>query len=249
VKPGNILFDAFGRAYLGDFGIVKAIASEDGAVTTGLTGAGHVIGTAPYMAPEMLQGEKFDHRVDQYALGVVVYQLLSGVLPYEGTTPAAVAVQQVTKDIKPLREVNPLLSVRACNMVHDCLSRLPGKRHPTCRAFMLGLLEQQLPKATETAEVRGNDDHEFSGSCPGCGKRVRMKSARVGRTVRCPSCRHEWKAQVSLLDTKAKPALLRPNDPGLTLNMGPPVEQKLTDWERVAFAIACAVFAIGILIL
>ena len=78
VKPANILFDAQGHPFLGDFGVVKvlAAAADEAGPRTSLTGAGMVIGTPDYMAPELVLGEPFDGRVDQYALAVTVYEAL-----------------------------------------------------------------------------------------------------------------------------------------------------------------------------
>src|SRR4029077_14850122 len=72
VKPGNILFDANGHAFLSDFGVAKVLASaaDTRASHTAMTGAGMVLGTPEYMAPELIMGEPFDGRVDQYALAV-----------------------------------------------------------------------------------------------------------------------------------------------------------------------------------
>src|SRR5207244_11578326 len=71
VKPDNILFDAHNNAYLSDFGVAKTVAEHaQKKQTTVMTGAGLVLGTPPYMAPELLMGESFDGRVDQYALAI-----------------------------------------------------------------------------------------------------------------------------------------------------------------------------------
>ncbi|MCC6605147.1 MAG: protein kinase [Anaerolineae bacterium] len=81
IKPGNILLDDDGYAYLADFGIVKDSAAEES-----LTGEGQP-GTVPYMSPEQIKGEEIDGRSDIYALGVVVFEMLTGSLPYGGNLP------------------------------------------------------------------------------------------------------------------------------------------------------------------
>lgn len=81
IKPGNILLDDDGYAYLADFGIVKDSAAEES-----LTGEGQP-GTVPYMSPEQIKGEELDGRSDIYALGVVVFEMLTGSLPYGGNLP------------------------------------------------------------------------------------------------------------------------------------------------------------------
>src|SRR5438132_6329137 len=85
VKPDNILFDAPGNVFLSDFGIAKVLADSRSAGTQTLrTQTGVVLGTPQYMAPELIMGQPHDGRVDQYALAIVVYEMLSGVLPITG---------------------------------------------------------------------------------------------------------------------------------------------------------------------
>ena len=101
VKPGNILFDAHGNVYLGDFGIAKALAAGAAKRTAELTGTGMVLGTPEYMAPELIMGFKYDGRVDQYALAATVYEVLSGQPPFQGNTPAAILVLHTTRPPVP----------------------------------------------------------------------------------------------------------------------------------------------------
>src|SRR5206468_10536738 len=85
VKPDNILFDAQGHVFLSDFGIVKALTTGGPkAGHTVLTGTGMVIGTPQYMAPELIRGQRYDGRADQYALAATVYEMLSGRVPVDG---------------------------------------------------------------------------------------------------------------------------------------------------------------------
>ncbi|MEO5596865.1 MAG: protein kinase, partial [Lysobacteraceae bacterium] len=99
IKPENILRQADGSCVLSDFGIARTIES-----TTALTGEGETIGTPYYMSPEHLRGEKVDGRSDLYSLGVVLYQLLSGKLPYVGTDGWAIGMQHLSAPIPRLPE-------------------------------------------------------------------------------------------------------------------------------------------------
>jgi serine/threonine protein kinase len=102
VKPDNILFDQRGEAYLSDFGIVK-LAQE----TTTFTGSG-VVGTPAYMSPEQARGEAhIDGRTDVYALGCILFELLTGQPPYDADTPMGLAVKHITEPVPSLREVAP----------------------------------------------------------------------------------------------------------------------------------------------
>jgi serine/threonine-protein kinase len=92
VKPGNVLLGTDGRALLADFGISRALDEE--AVARDVTGAGLTVGTLPYMAPEQLAATGSGPATDVFALGVVLYQMLSGRRPYEAASPVALAHEQ-----------------------------------------------------------------------------------------------------------------------------------------------------------
>ena len=97
VKPANILFDSHGQAYLSDFGVAKVLAAPSRPEATCLTGTGMVLGTPEYMGPELIMGQRYDGRVDQYALAATVYEVLAGRTPFQGPTPAAILVKQTTE--------------------------------------------------------------------------------------------------------------------------------------------------------
>ena len=97
IKPANVLMDSQGRPLLADFGLAR---SSD--ATSGLTATGTVMGTPLYMAPEQATGGALDGRADEYALGVVAFELLSGRVPFIADSPLAVLHQQVTAPPPPL---------------------------------------------------------------------------------------------------------------------------------------------------
>jgi serine/threonine protein kinase len=102
IKPENILISADGDALLTDFGIARELAGlqlEEVAWT--LSSIGLPVGTPEYMPPEQLRGEPADQRVDVYALGAVLYEMLTGQAPHEGATPWAVAAQALMREITP----------------------------------------------------------------------------------------------------------------------------------------------------
>jgi serine/threonine protein kinase len=127
VKPGNILFSADGRPQLTDFGIAKALYEA-----TRLTQAGSSIGTPDYMAPEQIQGQPVDGRTDLYALGIVLYEMLSGRTPFRGSTPVSVLYKQINDAPPSLRS----LSVHAPAWLEAVLEKAIAKR-PQDR-FQLG---------------------------------------------------------------------------------------------------------------
>jgi serine/threonine-protein kinase len=208
VKPDNILFDDHGHVYLSDFGIAKVVADDSVQKRTTLqTATGIVLGTPQYMAPELIMGEPYDGRVDQYALAVTVYELLSGRLPAEGSTPAAILVHTTTKSPPPLAELVPNVSGTISAAVQKALSREPQDRYPNCTAFAHAVLEgtsaSQTARTSRTAA--GGSPRVTPAarvSCPNCGKMLALAAASQGKRVRCPSCGESFQAPAEL-KTKA----------------------------------------------
>ena len=104
LKPGNILFDSSGTPYLTDFGIAKLTEGT----TADLTGTG-VVGTPAYMSPEQARGQEVNARTDIYALGVILYEMLTGKQPYFADTPLALAMQHIQQPIPDIHSVDPEL--------------------------------------------------------------------------------------------------------------------------------------------
>jgi serine/threonine-protein kinase len=100
IKPANILIDQEGEVRVADFGIARA-ATDSGATTEGM------IGSAQYASPEQVMGEKVGARSDLYSLGVVLYEALTGLRPFDGPSPAAVALERLRVDPPPLRSIDP----------------------------------------------------------------------------------------------------------------------------------------------
>jgi len=127
IKPGNILFDSQGGTCLSDFGIAKIAEA-----TSAFTKSG-IIGTPAYMAPEQAQGEKLDGRSDIYSLGVVLFQTLSGELPYKATTPMGVALAHITQPVPSLLERRSDLPMGFEAVIRKALDKDPSKRFQTAR--------------------------------------------------------------------------------------------------------------------
>jgi serine/threonine protein kinase len=181
VKPDNVLFDAHGHAFLGDFGVAKALAEKQERKKTVLTGTGVVLGTPHYMAPELVLGKPYDGRVDQYALAVMVYELLAGQYPFDGPTAPAIFVQHSTQPAPSLRTVLPGLPAPIAAAVHKGMAKDPSERYADCTAFARALI--QGPEITPRPPVAGK------GVCPACGKAFVVPGSARGKRVRCPGCR------------------------------------------------------------
>ncbi len=140
IKPGNILFDEHRNAYVSDFGIAKVIAgSSDRKIQTRMTQAGIVLGTGPYMPPEMLTGEEYDGRADQYALAVTVYEVLSGSVPFTGKSAPQILKQQITGDMTPLHKLQPAVPEAVWGMLSRAVGAEPSQRFADCTAFANGI--------------------------------------------------------------------------------------------------------------
>jgi len=136
IKPGNILFDSADNVYLSDFGVAKAVTQSDGGSNvTRYTGTGVVIGTPSYMAPELVLGTKFDGRVDQYALAVTLFELITGKQPFHGPTPTAILVQHTTKEPPPAHEVNPDVPPEVSSVILRGLAKSQEDRYRDCIQF------------------------------------------------------------------------------------------------------------------
>lgn len=123
VKPGNVLLTADGRILLADFGLAKVLDGDDG-----LTIPRVMIGTAKYLAPEQVVGEPVDGRADLYALGVVLFECLTGRVPFIGDSDAATAQLRLERDAPPVRSVRPGVPRVVNDLVARLLARDPADR-------------------------------------------------------------------------------------------------------------------------
>ena len=124
IKPGNVLITADGQVKVTDFGIARAIGVDEQVTQTGL-----VMGTATYFSPEQAQGLAVDARSDVYALGVVLFEMLTGRPPFSGETPVAIAYQHVREQPPPLRSLNPAVPAALEAIVLQAMAKLPAERY------------------------------------------------------------------------------------------------------------------------
>lgn len=125
VKPGNILVEPDGTVLLTDFGIAHAADNAQAS----LTAAGLVMGTADYLAPEQIAGRPAEARSDIYSLGVVLYEMLTGVTPFGGEHTAAILYRQVHDQPAPVRSINPRLPSELQPIVDRVLAKNPASRY------------------------------------------------------------------------------------------------------------------------
>jgi serine/threonine protein kinase len=133
VKPSNILFDS-GWALLSDFGLVKVHE-----VATQITDLGKGIGTPAYMSPEQAQGAAIDHRTDIYALGAVMYEMLTGTIPHDAPTPLSIMLKRTTQPPLPPRSFKSTISSSLEQVVLRALAIHPADRYDSAEDFIAAM--------------------------------------------------------------------------------------------------------------
>lgn len=136
VKPANLLLEASGRAKLTDFGVARIQDSGDATRTQG-----SMVGTLKYMSPEQVQGQAIDARTDLFAAGIVLYQLLTGKRPFDGTSDFDIIQQIVSKPHAPPSTLSPNLPMAIDAVVARALEKSRAERFSNAQEFALALRE------------------------------------------------------------------------------------------------------------
>ncbi len=155
LKPANILFTSKGMPLISDFGIAKFSQGE----ATNVTGSA-IIGTPAYMAPEQASGEAVDGRTDIYALGVILYEMLTGKQPYQADTPLGLAIKHITEPVPRILEANPNLPVWMEKVISTAMAKDKDDRFSTAvelvetiKAFLRG---ETPPERQSSATVKAS---------------------------------------------------------------------------------------------
>ncbi|MBV9712600.1 MAG: protein kinase, partial [Ktedonobacteraceae bacterium] len=139
LKPGNILFHADGRALLADFGLAKVVRGNEDSSTsdslTTLTSVGTIIGTPEYLSPEQSTGQSIGPYTDIYSLGIVLYQMLGGRVPFTGSSPVTIALKHTMEAPPSLLQLNPTLPPAVETVVMKALAKLPEERFKSASEF------------------------------------------------------------------------------------------------------------------
>jgi len=141
LKPRNIMIDREGNARIMDFGISRSIGAK------GITDAGVMIGTPEYMSLEQVEGKDIDHRTDIYSLGVILYEMLTGMVPFEGDTPLNIAMKLKSETPQEPRQLNAQIPEELNSVILKCMEKDREKRFQSAEELFAELrrIEKRIP--------------------------------------------------------------------------------------------------------
>jgi len=141
LKPSNIMIDREGNARIMDFGIARSLKAK------GITRTGTMIGTPEYMSPEQVEGLETDHRSDIYSLGVILYEMVAGRIPFDGETPFSIALKHKSEKPQDPTEINPQIPENISRLIMRCLEKDREKRYQTAEELLadIGKIEEGIP--------------------------------------------------------------------------------------------------------
>jgi serine/threonine-protein kinase len=183
VKPQNVLIGAEGGPKITDFGIARTLTEE------GLTMDGRVLGTTDYVSPEQALGQPVTGQSDLYSLGIVLYEMLTGQVPFRGESPVAVAMKHVREEIPDVRALRPELSAATAAVLDRAVAKDLSRRYPSA-ASMAADLEEVLAIETSRSGQATGEVTTILRTLPGRSRR------RVPWRMRHPA---RWVASIALL--------------------------------------------------
>jgi serine/threonine protein kinase/Tfp pilus assembly protein PilF len=143
LKPQNIMIDKEGNVRIMDFGIARSVEAQ------GVTQAGTIVGTPDYMSPEQVEGKEADQRSDIYSIGVILYEMMTGKVPFEGDTALSVALKHKTEAPPDPRSINPQLASDLSGIILRCMEKDRERRYQTVDELLSDLshVEKGIPTA------------------------------------------------------------------------------------------------------
>lgn len=158
IKPQNIIMTPEGVLKVTDFGIARASNSQ-----ATMTMANTAIGTVHYLSPEQARGGYTDSRTDIYSLGVVLYEMLTGKLPFTDESPVAVAIKHIQEEPTPIRELNPKIPASVERVTMRAMNKDPEKRYATAGEFVKELRQVLIDPY---GELSGGTDNDMNATIP-----------------------------------------------------------------------------------
>ena len=153
LKPQNIMIDNEGSVRIMDFGIARSL------YTTGVTATGVLIGTPEYMAPEQAEAKEVDQRTDIYALGAILFEMVTGEVPFSGDTPISIAIKHKQEGPRDPREINAQIPEDLSQVILKCLEKNKEDRYQTAAELIKDLsnIEQGIPTIERIIPKRKSD--------------------------------------------------------------------------------------------
>jgi serine/threonine-protein kinase len=183
VKPHNVLLSEEGGAKITDFGIARTLTEE------GLTMDGRVLGTTDYVSPEQALGQSVTGQSDLYSLGVVLFEMLTGDVPFHGDSPVAVAMKHVREEVPDIQRLRPEVSAATAAVVERAVSKDLKRRYPDAESMLADLEEVLAIEASRAGQATGEATSVLR-TLPGAAQR------RVPWRMRHPA---RWVVSLALL--------------------------------------------------
>lgn len=154
IKPHNILVTADGRVKVTDFGIARAVSAAT------MTHTGDIVGSVHYLSPEQAKGVQTNEQSDVYSLGIILYELLTGKVPYDGETPISIALKHLQEEAVPPSKLNPRVNPALENLVLRAIAKSPEQRYATAKDLLQDLHNVQAGQPVRRVENQGVQDLE-----------------------------------------------------------------------------------------
>jgi len=158
LKPRNIMIDREGNARIMDFGIARSIKAK------GITEEGMMIGTPDYMSPEQAEGKEIDHCSDIYSLGVILYEMVTGTIPFEGDTPISIAIKHKTDKPRDPREINSQISGDLSSLILKCMEKKKENRYQNVEEILseLSKIEKSIPTTKKVLPKKKPEEEKMA---------------------------------------------------------------------------------------
>lgn len=192
LKPGNILFSVDNYPVISDFGIAKIVSASSSLKAPILSEPGSILGTPAYMSPEQAEGGDLDHRSDIYSLGIILYELATGRVPFTGNSPAEILTQQIQHEPPAPRTFNPTLPASVEAVLMQALAKDPAARFASAMEMAQSLrtaahLEGMAGDRSPFPNVEGHSPVASSGNSDMASARTLTDGAMAASAQESPT--------------------------------------------------------------